>query len=304
MKATNIRLIISAAVVSMGAVTSAPAHATAIAYATNQLSSFRIVTEGAAIRPLGTGSRNTTNSANFTHNGFPSEGVTVQDPVAVGAVSDALQAVVGPNQFVGQNQFGRVTDSINPGMVGARADSFTSAQSALSAGGVQNVQNVAEARVGTNQGMASSSGGTNNANLEISYRLEVTEAGTIGFVFTNEFEYFASTTALGENAQATITNIFTIADELGVTLFTYSPTEINFNCASTNGNSNCASGPMTQDFSGFSTELTTGRYTISLLTSSSAFVVSQQTAVPEPGALAIFGVGLLSLGYIRRRNVR
>lgn len=281
------------------------ANATAIAFASNQLTGFQILTSvGSNVTVIGSPQRNTQNSATYGPNGQPATGVNTSDPQLFGNASDAAQATAGPVGaiFPGQNNFQRVTASTNPNMVGARADSQTSAGSGFDDGGVPFVRNVAEARMETGMGAASAGAGSNNANLSILYNFALAGSGTIGFQFTNLYEYYASTQGLGESAQATLRNIFTISDSTGQTIFTYSPDLINVNCASNGGVSDCGSGLIESEFSGTSQLLSAGNYTISLFTSADASVTSQQIAVPEPGTIAIFGLGLLSLAVVRARR--
>jgi len=279
-------------------------HAEAIAYASNQLTSFSIIASpGSTITTIGTPQRTTTNFATYGLSGVPGTGVSSQDPQPLGNLSDASQASVGPMQFAGQNNFTRVTASAMPDMVGARADSRISAGSPLAPGGVPSVNNVAEARVTTGLGYAGAGAGTNAANVSFTFDFGILEAGTIEFSFSNLYEIFASTTTFGEAAQGALTNTFSIVDAAGLTVYNYAPDLINTSCASNSGmTSVCDSGPLFATFSGTSGLLAAGNYTISLLTSSAAQVTSNAAEVPEPGTYALFGLGLLSLSLLRRNR--
>ena len=301
-KTLNRRMALALAGIGlMGLMGMGEAQATAIAYSSNQLSDFIISSSaGSTITLLGTPQRNTQNSATYGPTGGPGIGVSTQDPQPLGNRSDALQTSAGPGAFPGQNNFARVTDVLLPGMVGARADSDTSAGSPFGPGGVPYVRNVAEARVTTGSGFAGAGAGINSANAALSFNIALGGPGTISFAFDNLFELFASTTAIGEGAQGTVSNIFSIFDSAGNTVFSYAPPQINVTCASNSGvPAECHTGPTTLSFLGTSGLLDVGIYTISLLTSSAATVASR-IAVPEPGSSAIFALGLGSLLVMRR----
>lgn len=297
------RALIGVAILGMSVSTAA--NAEAIAFASNQLIDFSIVlSPGSSVTPIGVPQRTTQNSATYGPNGSPGTGVSSQDPQPLGNASDAPQAAAGPMPFVGQNVFTRVTESMMPGMIGARGDSQTAAGNPFDAGGVPFVRNVAEARVPAGLGFAGAGAGTNTANASFLYSFTLGEAGTIGFEFTNLYRYMASTSASGEAAQATISNSFTLADASGFTVYNFSPASINTGCASNSGVPVlCDSSLIEETFSGFSGPLAAGNYTVSLLTSSAVSVTSQETTdVPEPGTVALLGLGFLSLGLLRNRR--
>lgn len=294
-KGINIKALVAAvgvAAAGLGAVSNAQADA--VAFAENLLTNFAI-TSTTALSVIGTPARTTFNSASFT--GFP--GSTTQDPVVLSAASNALQATSGPGPFPAENTYGFLAGT-SGGMIGARGDSNTAAGSPFDVAGVPNVNNVAEAHVGSGSGSAGSSAGNNTAQATITIALG--SSGSITFSFNDAYRYYANTTLLGETAQGTISNHFTIADSTGAIIFNDSPGAININCASNSGfPSPCDSGALSTAFADTSGVLAAGIYTISLASSSLANVGSA-ALLPEPGSLLLFGLGLGALGFTMRRN--
>ena len=280
------------AVAGLGAVNNAQADA--VAFAENLLTNFAI-TSTATLSVIGTPARTTFNSALFS--GFP--GSSAQDPVVLTAASNASQATSGPGPFPAENTYGFLAGTTG-GMIGSRSDSNTSAGSPFGIGGVPNVNNVAEAHIASGSGSAGSSAGSNTAQATITIALG--DSGTITFSFNDAYRYYANTTLLGETAQGTISNHFTIADSTGAIVYNDSPGAININCASNSGFPNpCDSGAITTSFADTSGLLTAGTYTISLASSSLANVGSV-ALLPEPGSILLFGLGLGALGFTMRRK--
>src|SRR5215813_6601092 len=112
-------IVYGVAMTGLAAIGGSQAHATPYAFAQNQLTNFQILVDSGTVS-VTSASRNTINTANY--NG---SGTSHADPVQVPAGSDALQAVAGPGPFPGENNY-TVSAGFNAGMVGTRADSFTS----------------------------------------------------------------------------------------------------------------------------------------------------------------------------------
>jgi hypothetical protein len=292
-----------------GAATMGTAHATAIAYAKNELLNFRISADpGATLSVIGTPLRDTVTAVTF---GPPTVVDGHSDPKSGFLASDAAQATAGTGAFPGPNAFARVTapgyvprpgiDPAGPYLQnGIRADAETAQGSPINTG-VAFVRNVAEAQVLTNSGYAASGSGLNAANAALSLMISVAGSGIVTLDFTDVYEIFASTTTAGEGAQATISNIFTITPVGGIP-FVFSVPLINTTCVSNSGIPPTCNISGTQLYSvSTPTALTAGTYAISLF-SSSAVTVSSLALVPEPETGAMIGLGLASMGLILRRR--
>lgn len=287
-------LAAAVAIAALGLGAAGNAQATAIAYAYNELLNFSITTT--AGYTVVSGTRNTTTDA--TYSGYP--GASFQDPQSFGLASDATQSTAGPGPFPGANNFNFLAGSAL-GMNGGRADAMTDAGNPFDAGGVPQVQSVAEARVPTGYTATGSgtAGNTNNLSLQIL----VDSAGTFTFTFDELARVYASTDLFGESATASISSSFRIASsDTGQLVFNWSPIEDNTGCGS---NSNipavCDSGILSYTgLTATSGVLQPGLYNISLNASSD----TTATSVPEPASMALLGLGLVGLAATRRRFVR
>lgn len=298
------------AAIGLGAV--GKAQATAIAFASNQITNFKITPDAnTTITVTGLPTQNTTNFANYGPTGGIVVGTTNSNPVALGVSSNAIQSTAGPGPFpvlpTIENNYSSLAGTA-AGMVGARGDSNTTSGSPFDIIlGIPEVNNVAEARVTTGLGTAGAAGGLDQANAAITFGITVggVTDGTITFSFDNTYYYYAATGVVGETAQGTIANVFSITTAppgggVGTTVFTYADPLININCASNSAIPLvCDSGALSGSFAGISTALAPGNYTVSLLSSSAATVTS---LVPEPGSIALLGLGLGAIGFTMRRK--
>lgn len=276
------------------------AHADAYAFASNQITNFSI-TSTAVFSFIGSATRDTITSAQF--NGFPVAGHT--DPVVLGNASNAFQATAGPGSFPAENTFTQTA-----GIIGTRGDAFVSAGSPFGAG-VPNGNNVAEGRARSGFGENGASAGRNTADAAI----HVTTGGTFTFSFADSILLRAEADLAGETANASISNIFSIVNAAGATVYTFAPngvidageTSDPFNlqrvCGSNSGipPAGCLIGPVSGFFSGTSGFLGAGDYSITLRTASQENVLTQ-ARVPEPTSLLLVAAALLGLGIARRRN--
>lgn len=278
------------------------AHADAYAFARNQITGFAI-TSTAVFSFIGIATRDTITTAQF--NGFPVAGDT--DPVVLGNASNAFQAMAGPGPFPAENTFTQTA-----GIIGARGDAFVSAGSPFGAGGVPNVNNVAEGRALSGSGQSGASAGRNTADAA----LRVTTGGTFTFSFTDSILLRAEADMAGETANASIANEFSIISGLtGLVVYRFAPNgvldagetsdpfSLQQGCGSNSGvpSGGCLIGPSSGFFSGTSGFLAAGDYSITLRTASQENVVTRR-AVPEPTSLLLAGAALLGLSIARRRN--
>jgi hypothetical protein len=233
---------------------------------------------------------------------------TISDTSAFGtSVSTTFSnGSTNPGTALSINQAFSGTSAPPPaGFVANGAGSFTGtrANAAISAGdattGGVAVRNVAE---GSGD---SSSFGASNAGNKATIGLVVTGLGeSVVLSFSNLYALAASTDAIGQTANASLQDTFSVIDTFGQIVAEYAPSELNMTIGSTNGTSTTNIGPTSAPFSFTTPILTLGEsYTLSLTSSSSEdFFPGTPTSVQEPRSVALLGTGFIGLGILARRK--
>ena len=199
------------------------------------------------------------------------------------------------------------------------------------------VVNVAEAHLDGPAGTADASG-RNGSTTGFSVDFIVgSPTATLSFDFlASPFMqvFLQSTVGQLSTATANLVVTFTITDAAGLTVFNWAPDGVlgsifggTENADGANLNTSLATNFLTRgnlftydpsgcgtpagtgvgtacgsNFSSVSNALTAGNYTLTLNAVESVDLV-KQAATPEPGTLALLGLGLAGLGYARRRKV-
>jgi hypothetical protein len=291
-KRTNLlRNGLLASFASLGSfVATGSAHAVPYAFASNVISSLTVTT------------LNGSSPGRITPTGFSE---TISDASAFGDSPSqtfaAGSATPGTALTITQAFSGTSSTPANIfSALGLGSFTGTRANSAISAGDATNggvaVDNVAEGS-GNN-----SSFGTSSANNK----------ATIGFVivgngekvilsFVDLFAVGVSTGAVGESANASIANTFSVFDSANHLVAEYGPSALNTTIGSTNGTVS-SSGGLSQLFSFTTPDLILGQTYTLALTSGSSENIFPGIALIEPSALSMMGLGLIGLGVLGRRN--
>jgi len=265
-------MIAALGIASVGASTSA--RASFYGYAVEQTNTYTF--SGATVGTFSPGS-----STSAAQIGSPSGSEAHTD------VADALQSYVGPpGGRPAENTFtpkGQVTPDY------ARGDTLVTVPPA----GIT-TNNVAESFMVTAGGNSAAAG-----SWSLSAPITVSTAGA----FTTTFNYTNQVTVIhtgvpGGTVAADFGYTLTIRDSTGAVVFTSSPNAVNANASLTALGSISTPGSGTLSIT--SGVLAVGTYTLSIAGTEDTFINS----VPEPGSIALMGIGMVSMvGYaIRRRK--